>query len=105
MEALECLEHGCQVGRWRGADVIALIVEDEVSVEVVSLDLGAPVSGVAAFSVLHVLLGLTGHRLVAPSVGADVVAAVSIGSLLVVLVGSGVGIVEDDEDPALLECR
>ena len=33
-ETLEHLEHHSEVGRWRGEDVLAVVVEDEVSVEV-----------------------------------------------------------------------
>ena len=55
--------------------------------------------------VLNVLLGLTNRRLIAPPIGADVVAAMLISSLLAVLAGPGVGVIRDDEDLALLECR
>ena len=83
---------------------MALIVEDEVSVEVAWSDPGASVSRVATVSVLHVLLGLTDHRLIAPSVGAELVAAKSILPLFIILVRASVGVVGDDEDPAML-CR
>jgi len=64
-----------------------------------------PVSRVAAVGILHVLLGLTNRRLVAPPIGADVVAAAAVSSLFIVLVGPGVGVVGDDEDSAMLWCR
>jgi len=64
-----------------------------------------PVSRVAAVGILHVLLGLTNRRLVAPPISADVVAAVSVSSLFIVLIGPGVGVVRDDEDSAMLRCR
>ena len=105
LEVLEHLEHSGEVGRRRGADALAVVVEDEVGVEVAWSDRGAPVSEVVAVSILHFLLGLTNRRLVAPSVGTNVVATVSVGSLLVVLVGPGVRVVGDDEDPAMLLCR
>jgi hypothetical protein len=35
LEAFEHLEHRGKVGRWHGKDVLAVVVEDEVSVEVV----------------------------------------------------------------------
>ena len=54
---------------------MALIVEDEVTVEVPWPDRGTPVPGVAVIDVLHVLLELTNHRLIVPPVGADLVVA------------------------------
>ena len=105
LEALEHLEHRGQVDRRRGEDVLAVVVEDEVGVEVPWPDRGALVPGVAVISVLHVLLGLMDHCLVAPSVSADVVAAYAISPGLVTFTGSRVGVIEDDEDPALLQCR
>ena len=38
LEALEHLEHRGEVGRWRGEDVLAVVVEDEVGVEVARSD-------------------------------------------------------------------
>ena len=38
LEALEYLEHRGEVGRWRGEDVLAVVVEDEVGVEVARSD-------------------------------------------------------------------
>ena len=63
-----------------------------------------PIPGVAAFGVLHVALGLSDRRLVAPSVGAELVALESILPFFVVLVRASVGVVRDDEDPVML-CR
>jgi len=64
-----------------------------------------PVSRVAAVGILHVLLGLTNRCLIAPPIGVDVVAAVTVSSLFIVLVGPGVGVIGDDEDSAMLRCR
>ena len=63
-----------------------------------------PVPGVAAIGVVHVALGLSNRRLVAPSVGADLVAAKSILHLFVVLIRASVEVVGDDKDPVML-CR
>jgi len=38
LEAHEHLEHRCEVGGWRGEDVLAVVVEDEVSIEVARPD-------------------------------------------------------------------
>jgi hypothetical protein len=38
LEALEHLEHRGEVGRWRGEDVLAVVVEVEVVVEVAGPD-------------------------------------------------------------------
>jgi hypothetical protein len=38
LEALEHLEHRSEVSRWRGEDVLAIVVEDEVGVEVAGPD-------------------------------------------------------------------
>ena len=84
---------------------MALVVEDEVGVEVKWSDRGTPVPRVAVVSVLHVLLGLMNRCFVAPSVRANVIMAVSIGLLLVVLIKPGVRVVGDDENLALIECR
>ena len=83
---------------------MAVVVEDEVGVEVAGLDWCAPIPGVVAFGILNVALGLLDRRLVAPSVGAQLVALESILPLFVVLVRASVGVVGDDEDPAML-CR
>ena len=57
---------------------------------------------VAAFSVLHVALGLPDRRLIAPSVGAELVVLKSIFSFFIVLVQASVGVIGDDEDAAVL---
>ena len=62
---------------------MAVLVKDEVGVEVAWPDEREPVPRVAVVSVLHVLLGLTNHLLVAPPDGAEVVATMSIGACLV----------------------
>jgi hypothetical protein len=54
---------------------MALIVEDEVGVEVAWPNRGVPVPGVAMVGILHVALGLSDHLLVAPHVAADLVVA------------------------------
>jgi len=105
LEALEHLEHRGQIGQKCGEDVLAVVVEDKVGVEVTWSDRRVPISRVAVVGILHVLLGLTNGRLIVPPIGADVVAAVSVSSLFVVLVGPGVGVVGDDEDSAMLRCR
>ena len=81
---------------------MALVVEDEVGVEVSRQDWGAPVPGVAAIGILQFLLGLMDHLLIAPH--ADLVAVQSISSSLLVFIGSGVSVVKDNEDLALLHC-
>ena len=65
----------------------------------------SPIPGVAVFGIFHVALGLTDRRLVAHSVGAELVAAKSILPLYIVLVRASVGVVEDDEDLAMLYRR
>ena len=61
-----------------------------------------PVPGVAVIGILHVVLRLSNRLLVAPSVGAELIAAKSILPLFVVLVRVSVGVVGDDEDPVML---
>ena len=62
----------------------------------------SPIPGVAVFGIFHVALGLPDRHLVAPSVGADLVAAESVLPLFVVLVGPSVGVGRDNKDPAIL---
>ena len=38
LEALEHLEHHSEVSRWRGEDVLAVVVEDEVGIGVAGVD-------------------------------------------------------------------
>ena len=38
LEALEHLEYHVEVGRWRSEDVLAIVVEDEVGIEVARSD-------------------------------------------------------------------
>ena len=51
------------------------------------------------------MLGLSDRRLVAPSVGAELVAAKSVLPLFVVLVWASVGVIGDHEDLAMLYRR
>ena len=102
LKTLEHLEHCGEVGRRRSEDVLAIVVEDEVGVEVVRYDRRVPIPRVVAVGILHVALGLMNRRLVAPSVGADLVVVKSVLCLFVILVGPSVRVGEDDEDPAML---
>ena len=62
----------------------------------------SPIPGVAVFGIFHVALGLLDRHLVAPSVGTELVALMSILPFFVILVRVSVGVVGDDEDPAML---
>ena len=64
----------------------------------------SPIPGVTVFGIFHVALGLPDRHLVAPSVGAELVALMSILPFFVILVRASVGVVGDDKDPAML-CR
>ena len=58
LETLKHLEHRGQIGRRRGEDILAVVVEDEVGVEVPWPDRGTVVPWVAAIGVFHVPLRL-----------------------------------------------
>ena len=64
----------------------------------------SPIPGVAVFGIFHVALGLLDRHLVAPSVGTELVALMSILPFFVILVRASVGVIRDDKDPAML-CR
>ena len=64
-----------------------------------------PIPRVAAFGVLQVAVGPTDGLVITPHVGADLVAAESLGLLLISLVFTSVGVVGDDEDSAMLRRR
>ena len=84
---------------------MAVVVEDEVSVEVARSFRRAPVPRVVAVSVLHLMLGPANRLIVAPHVGEDLVAVESLHPLLVDLILTSVRVVGDDEDPAMLRRR
>ena len=60
---------------------------------------------VAAFGVLLVAVGPIDGLIIAPHVGADLVAAESLGLLLISLIFTSVGVIGDDEDSAMLRRR
>ena len=64
-----------------------------------------PIPRVAAFGVLQVTVAPVNGLVIAPHVGADLVAAESLGLLLINLVFTSVGVVGDDEDLAMLRRR
>ena len=84
---------------------MAVVVEEEVSVEVAGPDRRAPIPGVAAFGILQVAVGPTNGLIITPHVSADLVVVESLGLLLVGLVFTSVGVIEDDEDSAMLHRR
>ena len=55
--------------------------------------------------VLHVALGPMNRRIIAPHVGTDLVALELLRPLLVGLVFTSVGVIGDNEDPAMLRRR
>ena len=65
----------------------------------------SPIPGVAVFGIFHVALGLLDRHLVAPSVGTELVALMSILPFFVILVRVSVGVVGDDEDSRMLYHR
>ena len=60
---------------------------------------------VAAIGILQVAVGPINGRIIVPHVGTDLVAAESLSLFLIGLVFTSVGVVGDDEDPAMLRCR
>jgi len=64
-----------------------------------------PIPGVAAFDVFQVAIGPIDGLVIAPHVGADLVAAELLGLLLISLVFTSVGNIGDDEDSAMLRRR
>ena len=58
-----------------------------------------------AFDVLQVAVGLIDGLIVAPHVGANLVAAESLGLLLISLIFTSIGVVGYDEDSAMLRRR
>ena len=64
-----------------------------------------PIPGIAAFGVFQIAVGPIYGLVVVPHVGADLVAAESLGLLLVGLVFTSVGVIGDDEDRAMLHRR
>ena len=58
-----------------------------------------------AVGVLQVTVGPVSVRVVAPHVGADLVVVESLRPLLVGLIFTSVGVIGDDEDPAMLRRR
>ena len=64
-----------------------------------------PVPGVATVGVLQVAFGPINGLFIAPHVGADLIAAESLGFLLIGLIFTSVGVIGDDEDAAMLRRR
>jgi len=64
-----------------------------------------PIPTVAAFGIIQVAVGPIDDLIIVPHVGADLVAAESLGLLLISLIFTTVGVIGDDEDSAMLRRR
>jgi hypothetical protein len=78
---------------------LAVVVEDEDGVEVARPDQSASIPGIAAFGIFQIAVGPIDGLV------ADLVAAESLGLLLVSLVFTSVRVVRDDEDSVMLRRR
>jgi hypothetical protein len=91
----EYMEYSGHVGRWCGEDLVAVVVQDELVLEV----LGpwwrwAPSSnpGIAALGILEIFFTPLDDFLVGPAIGAEAVAVKTLHPLLVVLADEGLGV-------------
>ena len=87
-KTLEYLDHSGHVCRWRGEDFMAIVVQDELVLEIPgpwwrSTPLGNP--GVATPVVLEIFFALADDLLVGPTIGAESVAVEAICTFLIVL--------------------
>jgi hypothetical protein len=98
-EILEYLEYGSHVCRWHGEDFIAIVVQDELILEVPGPWWRSACRcnmGVATLVVLEVLFALADDLFVGPTIGAMGVAVKAICPLLVILAAEGLGVQRDD---------
>ena len=82
------MEHGGHVGRWCGEDLVAVVVQDELVLEVPGPRWRwTPPSnpGVATLCVLEIFFALADDLLVGPTIGAESVAVEAICTFLIVL--------------------
>ena len=91
-KTLEYLEYGGHVGGWGGEDFVAVVVQDELVLEVPgpwwrSTPLGNP--GVATPVVLEIFFALADDLLVGPTIGAESVAVKAILPMLIFLAVEG----------------
>ena len=94
-KALEYLEHGGHVGRWRGEDLMVVVVQDELVFEVPGpwwrwMPPSNP--GVATLSVFVIFLGLLDDCLIGSTISAETVALKTLRPLLIVFTGEGLGV-------------
>ena len=102
-KTIEYLKNGSHVGGWRGEDLMAVVVQDELVLEVPgpwmsSMPLCSP--GVATVTVVEIFFTLADDLLVGPTIGAKSVAVEAFCPLLVVLAVEGLGVQRDDQDLA-----
>ena len=96
---LECLEQSGHVYGWRGEDFMAIVVQDELILEVPGPWWRSACRcnmGVATLVVLEVLFALANDLFVGPVIGAKGVAVKAICPLLVILADEGLGVQRDD---------
>jgi len=94
-EILEYLEYGSHVCRWHGEDFIAIVVQDELILEVPgpwwrSTPSSNP--GVATLVVLEIFFALADDFLVGLTIGTESVAVEVICTLLIILAVEGLRI-------------
>jgi hypothetical protein len=102
-KVLEHLEYGGHVCRWRGEDFMAVVVQDELVLEIPgpwwrSTRRCNPV--VAMLVVLEVFFPLADDLFIGPAIGTESVAVKAILPMLLVLAVEGLGVEQDDRDLA-----
>ena len=98
-EILEYLEYGGHVCRWRGKDFMAVVVQDELVLEVPGPWWRSACScnpGVATFIILEVFFALEDGLVIGPALGAESVTAEVINPMLIVLAVKGLVVERDD---------
>jgi len=102
-KALEYLEYSGHVGRWRGEDLMAVVVQDELIFEVPGPWWRSTPScnpGDATLAVVEIFFALADDLLVGPTISAKSVAVKAFCPLLVILTIEGLGVQLDDRDLA-----
>ena len=91
-KTFEYLKNGGHVGRWHGEDLVAVVVQDELVLEVPGpWWRWTPPSnpGVVALGILEIFFSLHDDILICPMIGTKGIAVMALRPLLVVLTGDG----------------
>ena len=99
VKVLEYLEYGGHVCRWRGEDLVAVVVQDKLVLEVPGpwwRSMSSSNPGIATLTVVEIFFTLADDLLIGPTIGVKGIAVKAICPLLVILAIEGLRVQRDD---------